>query len=314
MGRNFANKIWNAGRFLLMNAAEHGAAPATPALADAHADLADRWIVSRHHSTAVALNEALGKFEINSASKILYDFVWHDFCDWYVEMMKGRLYGDEPAEVKLAVLGRAIMVFEETMKLLHPFMPFITEELWQSLRPRNEGESVMVAPFPEGDRSRVDPDTEREMAFVQECINSIRNVRGELSIPPSKEISLLVRFDDPAATAVLVKYERYFRRLARVAGIREHASPGKPAQAAGAVVRGGEIFIPLEGLIDLDAERNRLEKELNRVAGMFESTQKKLGNASFVEKAPPAVVDQERAKLESFRATMDKLKASLDTL
>ncbi len=314
MGRNFANKIWNAGRFLLMNAGETGVPDVTPELPDAHADLADRWILSRYHSTAVALNEALEKFEINNASKILYDFVWHDFCDWYVEMVKGRLYGDAPPEVRSAVLGRAIMVYEETMKLLHPFMPFLTEELWQNLRPRGEGRSIMVSEFPKGDRSRIDTATEAEMSFVQDCINSIRNIRGELSVPPSKEISLLVRFDDPSASAVLMKYEGYFRRLARVSGIREHLSPGKPPQSAGAVVRGGEIFVPLEGLIDLSAERARIEKELNHVAGMFENTSKKLLNASFVEKAPQQIVDQERAKLESFKTTMEKLRSSLEAL
>ena len=315
MGRNFANKIWNAGRFLLMNAAESGATdPGADGISEAHADLADRWILSRYHSTAVELNRELERFEINAASKILYDFIWHDFCDWYVEMMKGRLYGDEPAEVKAAVLGRAMSVFAGTMKLLHPFMPFITEELWQNLRTRKEGESVMVAPFPTGDPTRIDAATEREMAFVQECVNAVRNIRGELSIPPSREIALLVRFDDPAAADVLLRYERYFRRLARVSGITAHAAPGKPPQAAGAVVRGGEIFIPLEGLIDLDAERSRIAKELTRVTGMFENTNRKLGNASFVEKAPAAVVEQERSKLESFRTTMEKLKASLESL
>ncbi len=297
-----------------MNAGETGVPAVTPELPDAHADLADRWILSRYHSTAVALNEALEKFEINNASKILYDFVWHDFCDWYVEMVKGRLYGEGPEEVRSAVLGRAIMIYEETMKLLHPFMPFLTEELWQNLRPRGDGQSIMVSDYPRGDRSRIDTATEAEMSFVQDCINSIRNIRGELSVPPSKEISLLVRFDDPRASAVLMKYEGYFRRLARVSGIREHRSPGKPPQSAGAVVRGGEIFVPLEGLIDLGAERNRIEKELNHVAGMFENTSKKLQNASFVEKAPRQVVEQERAKLESFKTTMEKLRSSLESL
>jgi valyl-tRNA synthetase len=314
MGRNFANKIWNAGRFLQMNAGESGVARPAPEKADEHADLADRWILSRYHSTAVALNQALEQFEINSASKILYDFVWHDYCDWYVEMMKGRLYGDEPEEVRAAVLTRAVMIFEDTMKLLHPFMPFLTEELWQNLRQRDGQESIMVSEFPAGDRRRIDPGTEEEMSFVQECINSIRNIRGELSVPPSREISLLVRFEDPSAAAVIMKYERYFRRLARVTGIAGYTAPGKPPQSAGAVVRGGEIFVPLEGLIDLQAERNRIGKELLHVKGMYENTLKKLDNASFVEKAPPKIVEQERAKLDSFRTTMEKLQASLDTL
>jgi valyl-tRNA synthetase len=314
IGRNFANKIWNAGRFLMMNAGEGGAAPPAPEPVDAHADLADRWILSRYHSTAAALNAALGRFEINVASKLLYDFVWHDFCDWYVEMVKGRLYGDEPGEVRSAVLGRAIMIFEETMKLLHPFMPFLTEELWQSLRPRGRGESIMVSAFPAGDAAWVDASAEEEMTFVQECINSIRNIRGELAVPPAREISLLLRFDEPRASAVVMKYERYFRRLARVSGIGEHRSPAKPPHSAGAVVRGGEIFVPLEGIIDLAAERSRIEKELARVTGMYENTRTKLQNGSFVERAPAKIVEQEKGKLESFRSTMEKLRASLESL
>jgi len=314
MGRNFANKIWNAGRFLLLNARETGARTSGAAGLDAHADLADRWIVSRFNSTAIALNDALGKFDINNAAKILYDFIWHDFCDWYIEMLKGRIYGDEAPAVKAAVVGRAMTIFEQTMTLLHPFMPFLTEELWQHLGERQASASIMVEPFPAGDPARVDAATEREMAFVQECINGIRNIRGELSVPPSREITLLVRFADPARNAVMAKYEGYFRRLARVSEIRTHAGSEKPKQSASAVIEGGELFVPLGGLIDLEAERKRIDKELTHALTMFGNTEKKLQNASFVEKAPPQVVEQERAKLESFRVTVEKLKASLENI
>ncbi|HLB00495.1 MAG TPA: valine--tRNA ligase [Bacteroidota bacterium] len=314
LGRNFANKIWNAGRFLLMNARETAASPSGPEGLDAHSDLADRWIVSRFNSTAIALNDALGKFDVNTAARILYDFLWHDFCDWFIEMLKGRIYGDEPAAVKTAVMGRAMFMYEETLKLLHPFMPFLTEELWQNLRRRRPSESIMVDAYPAGDPARVDRGTERDMGFVQECINSIRNIRGELSVPPSREITLLVRFTDPAMSGVLVKYEGYFRRLARVSEIRKHGSGKKPPQSASAVVPGGEMFIPLGGLIDLDAERNRIEKELVRATAMFSNTEKKLRDTSFVDKAPPQIVEQERKKLDSFKSTMEKLKSSLGNI
>jgi valyl-tRNA synthetase len=311
LGRNFANKIWNAGRFIMMNARETGAAPGGPDGLDAHADLADRWIVSRFNSTAISLNAALEKFDINNAAKVLYDFIWHDFCDWYLEMMKGRIYGDEPASVKTAVVGRAMYIYEQTLNLLHPFMPFLTEELWQNLRDRGKGASIMVGPFPAGNPERVSGATEEEMSFVQECINAIRNIRGELSVPPSREISLLVRFADETKSAVVTKYEGYFRRLARVSSIGVHGPGNKPPQSASAVVAGGEIFVPLGGLIDLDAERKRIEKELNHALAMLGNTEKKLQNQSFVDKAPPQIVEQERSKLESFKMTVEKLQSSL---
>jgi len=320
MGRNFANKIWNAGRFLLMNKEQLGITTdthiphPTSHISELHLDLADRWILSRLHSTIADFDHAMTTFEINHATKIVYDFVWHDFCDWYVEMIKGRLYGDEPDDVKRVVLTRAIGVFDHALRLLHPFMPFVTEELWQHIDQREAGQSIMVAPFPVHDDKWIEKKTESEMTFVQDVINSIRNVRGELSVPPSKEIQLIINFSDEAKEAVIQKYQNYFQRLARVTKIERLKNGQKPKQAASAVVDGGEVFVPLEGLIDLSAERERIQKELTRVQGMVESIEKKLGNESFVGKAPKEVVDKEREKLENFRANMEKLQKNLERL
>jgi len=313
LGRNFANKIWNAGRFLLMNKDQIGIAP-DPGLSELHLDLADRWILSRLHSTIEDLNLALDRFEINQATKILYEFIWHDFCDWYVEMIKARFYGDEPADVKKILVSRAIRIFDQALRMLHPFMPFVTEELWQHLEERTSGESIIVAPFPVCGKKWIDKKTENEMAFVQNAINSVRNVRGELSVPPSKEIELVVNFSDRAKEEIIRKYQSYFQRLARVVKIDSLNGGAKPKHAASAVVDGGEVFIPLEGLIDLDAERERIRKELTRVQGMVDGIKGKLSNQSFVNKAPKEVVDKEREKLESFRATMLKLQNNLDHL
>jgi valyl-tRNA synthetase len=331
MGRNFANKVWNAGRFLLLNKAQllspavrdelphRGTGPGpegqeSPALPEDHLDLADRWLLSRLHSTIGELTSSLEQFEINQATKILYDFLWHDFCDWYLEMVKGRLYGDEPAAAKNAVLNRAIGMFDQSLRLLHPFMPFITEELWQHLAPRKDGESIMVAPFPVREDRWIDKKTEEEMAFVQLAINSVRNVRGELSVPPSKEIELVIRFSDAGREKIIVKYLSYFQRLARVVKIQHLKNGTKPRHAASAVVDGGEIFIPLEGVIDLEAERERLRKEIAHTRRMLDSIQSKLGNEHFVGKAPKEVVDREREKLEHFRANLEKLQKHLAEL
>jgi valyl-tRNA synthetase len=325
LGRNFANKIWNAARFLLLNKEQlRAAAPSTgrnPAeggigysvVPEEHLDLADRWMLSRLHSAIRDLNASLEAFEINAATKILYEFVWHDFCDWYVEMIKARLYGDEEPAVKNVVLGRAIGVFDQAVRLLHPFMPFVTEEIWQHLGARGPKESIMLAPFPASDSRWIDAGTEDEMAFVQKTIISVRNIRGELAVPPSKEIELVIRFAD-GKNRILEKYLGYFQRLARVTRITPLAPGRKPAHSAGAVVEGGEVFVPLEGIIDLEAEKGRIRKEIDRVRRMLEGIQSKLGSAGFVDRAPAEVVQKEREKLLHFSETLSKLEKNLSQL
>jgi valyl-tRNA synthetase len=320
MGRNFANKIWNAGRFLLMNREQlqeqNPSAKSTISynISTTHCDLADRWILSRLNSTIEDLTKSMDQFDINQATKIIYAFIWHDYCDWYVEMIKGRLYGDESTEVKDIVLNRAIAIYDRALRLLHPFMPFVTEELWQNLSTREVHESIMIAPFPVADRGLIDTKTEKEMEFVQDVINNVRNVRGELSVPPSKEISLLIHFTEPEKSAIVKKYRNYFQRLARVTSIEELINGEKPAQSASAVVDGGEVFIPLIGIIDFDAERERITKEIIRVEGMLSGIERKLNNESFISKAPKDVVDNERNKLETFRRNLEKLRANLERL
>ncbi len=314
LGRNFANKIWNAGRFLLMNKEQLGNKSIPPAEFESHLDLVDRWILSRLHSTTADLNNALDKFEINQATKIIYDFVWHDFCDWYVEMIKGRLYGNEPEEVKQIVLSRAISIFDSALRLLHPFMPFVSEELWQNIETRKQNDSIMISPFPQCQEKWIDKTVETEMVLVQNVINSIRNIRGELGVPPSKEIGLIIHYQDQKKNDTLGKYLSYFQRLARVTSLEQLRGNEKPKQSANAVVDGGEIFIPLEGIIDLNAERDRIRKEIDHLEGMFESTNKKLSNESFTSKAPKDIVQKEREKLESFSTNLQILKKHLERL
>jgi valyl-tRNA synthetase len=321
IGRNFANKIWNAGRFLLMNQQQIGKSEidlqefaSRTVRSEAHLDLADRWILSRLHSTIAGVNASLTRFDINQASKTLYEFAWHDFCDWYVEMIKGRLYGDEPAGVKQVVLARSIHVFDTMLRLLHPFMPFLTEELWHHLDDRREGKSIMVSPYPVADDSCVDRTTDAEMSMVQNVINGVRNVRGELSVPPSKEIRLVIRFADATKAAAIGKYLGYFQRLARVTEIVPLTDGPRPPHSSTVVVEGGEVYIPLEGLIDLSAERERVGKEITRVKGMIEGINRKLTNASFVDKAPREIVDKEREKLVNFQQTLQKLETTLGSL
>ena len=315
IGRNFANKIWNAGRFLLMNKAELFGTEETDlsSLPEAGLDLADRWILSRLNHSIEHFNSTLTEFHLNESSKVLYDFIWHDFCDWYVELVKTRFYGDEPLETKKLVLARALWVFDQALRLLHPVMPFITEELWQHLTERN-GQSLMRTPFPAVDARWIDQRTEDEMAFVQDVINALRNIRGENNIAPSKDITVQVRLAEGTSGQIFQTYDKYLRKLARVSDLSMLSSDAKPKLASSAVVDGSEIFVPLAGLIDLDAERARLEKEIVRLRQAVDSIERKLANASFVDRAPKEVVDKEREKLASSKATIDKLKTNREQL
>jgi len=319
IGRNFANKIWNAGRFLLMNKEQIGEA-SVPAASEPlrfhldHADLADRWILSRLHSTLREVSEGYDAFEINKVSKTVYEFFWHDYCDWYVEMIKSRLYGDEPQDVKRAVMSRALDIFDAALRLLHPLMPFVTEELWQALRPRAKGDSIMVAQIPAADPRLMDAEVEREMAFVQSLIEAVRNIRGEMSIPPSRELSLLIRASERHSEQSVRRFEGYFARLARVTTITFIPAGTRPRLAASAVVSGEEFYVPLEGLIDLDAERGRLSKEIARIEGVLGGIRNKLENQNFIARAPQDVVATERDKHTHLTATLEKLRHNLAAL
>jgi valyl-tRNA synthetase len=317
LGRNFANKIWNAGRFLLMNRDQIGVA-ARPAGDRGcnldHLDLADRWILSRLHSTSAGVFDGLKDYEINKISKSVYDFFWHDYCDWYIEMVKSRLYGSEPEAVKQAVITRALDIYDAALRLLHPMMPFITEELWQHLRTRTAPDSIMHAQLLRVDRSFIAPDVEQEMVFVQNVIDSLRTLRSEMSIPPSREITVQMRISHGHSADSIRRYEGYLQRLARVTALIFLTDGHRPKLSAGAVVDGEELFVPLEGVIDLDVERARLRKEIDRVAAMLEGVRRKLNNESFVEKAPKDVVDREREKLDAFAHTMEKLEKNLEML
>lgn len=305
LGRNFANKIWNAGRFLMMNAEN---VELKPELKDKYIDFADKWILSRFQDTLKNLYSSLDKFEINNASKIIYAYVWNDFCDWYVELAKNRMY-KASAEAKSAVLTRAVSLFEEMLKLVHPFMPFITEEIWQLLGDRKEGESISTTLLPELEDKMIDKKAEDEMEFTQNIITAVRNIRGEMNIPPSKFVNAVLNSSGLSEEQVF-----YIESLAKVEELVVAPNGEKPKAAASAVVKGCDIFIPLEGLIDLDVERGRLEKEITRLEGALAGVNKKLSNKNFTDKAPKDVVDKETAKKKDWEESLEKFKAILTDL
>ena len=305
LGRNFANKIWNAGRFLLMNAENISL---NKDLKNAHIDFADEWIYSRLNKTILQLNKAMDEFEVNNAIKLIYSFIWNDFCDWYVEMIKNRLYADD-VEVKSAVLTRAISIFEDALKMLHPFMPFITEELWQLMGERKDGESISTSNYPAVDEKMIKDSADEEMDFVKDIITAIRNIRGEMNIAPSKKVNAMIK-----SSSVKDYQIEYIKKLAKVEELKVDANIQKPKASASAVLRGVEIFIPLEGLIDLDVERQKIQKEITRLEGSLAGIEKKLSNEKFVANAAPEVVEKERAKQKDWKENIIKLKEILSNL
>ena len=305
IGRNFANKIWNAGRFLLMNSQN---IKLNNDLLDKHIDFSDLWIQSRFNQTVKDLNKAMNNFEINNASKIIYSYVWNDFCDWFIEFSKNRFYAQDE-EIKSSALIRALSYFEDLLKIVHPFMPFVTEELWHLIKERKAGESILISEYPVVDENKINPSAEKEMEFVQNIITAIRNIRGEMNIPPSKAIDVFIKTSEVRAHQV-----EYIKKLARVVNLTADPGIEKPKASVSAVIKGCEIFIPLEGLIDLDIERGRLKKEIERMESSLTGINKKLSNEKFVRNAAPEVVEKERSKKLDWELSLNKLKEILINL
>lgn len=301
--RNFANKIWNAARFVLMHL--HDFDPG--AISELRIELPDRWIRSRLARLVGEVVSSLERFRFADAANALYDFIWKEFCDWYIEFAKVRLYGSADATVK----NTAKYVLWETMdgwlRLLHPFMPFITEELWQHLP--HEGFALTCAAFPKPDPSRIDEEAERKVALLMEVTTAIRRVRGEVNIPPSTEIRLLTHSPDPWERDMLDSHRDLMTPLVKASSWSVAETHERPKASAVAVAGSVETFIPLEGVIDIDQEIARLQKELNKIAKDLARVENNLANPNFVSRARPEVVAQERQRkteLEAARLALER--------
>ncbi len=305
LGRNFANKIWNAARFLLMNAQD---VELNNNLIDKHIDFTDKWIQSRFQNTLQKFETALDAFDVNGATKIIYNFIWNDFCDWYIELSKKRMYAEDK-EIKAAVLTRSLTLFADMMKVLHPFMPFISEEIWQLLDERKDGESISTSEFPKQNAKLINNDAESEIEFVQAVVTAIRNIRGEKNIHPAKTISVYLKI-----SAISEVQQMYIKSLAKVEELVVGENINKPKGSVSAVVKGFDLFIPLEGLIDLSVERERVEKEIKNLEGILAKINGKLSNKRFVQNAPAKLVEQEKAKQTEWQNSLDKLKVVLAEL
>lgn len=299
--RNFANKIWNAARFVLMNlddfAPQAGSGELTPA---------DKWIISRYQRTVAAVTDNLERFELGEAARVLYEFIWSEFCDWYIEMTKPRLYDKQDAAARHTAQYVLWDVLAGTMKLLHPFMPFITEEIWQHLP--HQGRSIMTAPWPQADTDRICSQAEQGMKMVMEIIKAIRNMRAEVNVPPGKRSPVILLAASREMAAFLTHQEVYFASLAGAEPLTvDLMERPKPGNALTAIAEGVEIYLPLRGLIDVEKELARLAKERDELAQDLSLVQAKLANKDFISKAPTAVVAKERTKAADLRAKQQAL-------
>ncbi|WP_318508175.1 valine--tRNA ligase [Bacillus sp. T3] len=287
---NFANKIWNASRFALMNM--NGMTYEEIDLSG-EKSVADKWILTRLNETIENVTRLSDRYEFGEVGRALYNFIWDDFCDWYIEMAKLPLYGDDEAAKKTT---RSILayVLDQTMRLLHPFMPFITEEIWQNLP--TSGESITTSSWPVVDPALVDDQASNEMKLLVEIIRSVRNSRAEVNTPLSKKINIMLKAKDASVEAVLEKNRGYIERFCNPEELVIGVDLETPDKAMTAVVTGAEIILPLAGLLNIEEEIARLGKELDKLNKEVERVQKKLSNEGFVAKAPAKVIEEERAK------------------
>lgn len=302
--RNFANKIWNASRFVLMNLnIEDGNLPAPDKL-----KTEDKWILHRYNELVREVTENLDKYELGIAVQKLYDFIWDEFCDWYIELVKPRMF--EEGEDNITAQHVLTYVLSNTLKLLHPFMPFLTEEIWQTLP--HEGESIMISAFPTYREDLVNTRAEYEMTLIMDAIRGIRNIRSEMNVPPSKKSKLIVATSEEEIFGAGAKF---FEKLAGASEVLVQADKsGVPENAVTVVVNKAELCMPLDDLIDKEKELERLNKEKNRLEGEIKRVQGKLSNEGFLAKAPANLVEQEKEKAVKYQEMLEKVLESIEGL
>ncbi|HYP29258.1 MAG TPA: valine--tRNA ligase [Blastocatellia bacterium] len=308
--RNFANKIWNASRFVLMNLGE--GVSKTEANWVPSDRLADRWILAELNATIDQVTRALEEYKLNEVAQTLYHFFWDDFCDWYIELSKSLVTSPEDTEEARAARGRIAYVLETSLRLLHPLMPYLTEEIWQRLP--HEGESIMVASWPAPDESQNDEQAREQMQTLIALITKVRNIRSEMNIPASSRLSLHLGTQDTSARSLIDENSDQIKRLARVGEITVSDRLSARKGEARDIVYGIEISVPLEGLIDIGKERERIGKELGKKENEARGLAARLDNDSFRERAPQEVVQQARQRHDELIAEIEKLRVTLSSL
>jgi valyl-tRNA synthetase len=309
VGRNFSNKIWNAFRFLHMNL---DTVDTDYEKYEDHFTVEDRWILSRFEKTLKANAENIEKFRVGDALDCVYHFFWHDYCDWYLEMIKKRLYQPSSDKEKQTVLTVASYIMKNSMELLHPFMPFITEEIWQKFKTESE-ESIVISEAPKPNNLWINDEAEAVIELIQEAVSSIRNIRAEMNVPPAKPLPLLVSESENLGKVILTN-QRHFNALAKIETITPVPKNFNRDEASTIVIKNLELYIPLADLIDKEKELGRLKKEIQRLEGLKKGLSAKLNNKNFVEKAPAPVVEKEKEKLNNIEENLAIVRQNYEKL
>jgi valyl-tRNA synthetase len=304
--RNFCNKIWNAARYVLMSTSEH------EVKAVAASSAADRWIISRLHNMIAGVSRHINEYRLDLAAQRLYEFIWNEYCDWYLEFTKPVLFDENSAAALQRGTRRTLVrVLEAALRLTHPLMPFITEAIWQQVHEAagKQGQSIMAQPYPMAQPERIDAGSLDEMDWVQGFVLGVRRIRGEMDIKPGKRLDVLLSAgaarDDERAAA----HSGYLCSLAGLNSITRQSAERAPPKSAKVLLGALEVLIPLEGLIDTDAELARIDRDLVRWEKELARSEGKLANEKFIARAPAEVVEQERARLAQFKESIDKLRA-----
>ena len=310
-GRNFANKIWNAARFTITNAEKIGGMPEPE---DITVDLVDRWILHRLHTAIYEISKAYDEYRFNDAAHLLYNFFWNEYCAWYLEIIKDRFYHSDDISSKRTAKYLMLKVLDYSLRMLHPIMPFISEEIWQRIQkfyPEIRYDSIMKVSFPIADQDQLFPEDAKKMELIIKIITSIRSIRKDMNVPPGEKVKIDIKAVKGIDRLILQENRHYIKVMAKVSDIYIGDDVVKPSKSATTVVDEVEIYMPLTGIIDLEKERERLLKKLAQVEKNLKNCIKKLDNQNFIKNAPEDVVQKERERKESLQITSEKLKANI---
>ncbi|MBB3046883.1 valyl-tRNA synthetase [Litorivivens lipolytica] len=311
--RNFCNKLWNAARYVLMNTEGEDCGLND----EVTLSLADRWIISQLQETEAAVEKALAQYRFDLASQAIYEFVWNEYCDWYLELSKPVLWDDNASlDAKRGTRRTLIKVLEAVLRLAHPFMPFITEEIWQKVAPIAgvEGDSIMQQPYPEADQSKLNPEANADVEWLKDVIVAIRTIRGEMNIPPGKQIPVLFNNGSADDLRRIDENRQFLTTLAKLESITVLSSEADKPMSATQLIGEMELLVPMADLIDKDAELARLEKEIGKLEKEVQRLAGKLGNEGFVAKAPAEVVNKEKEKLAAQEQSLQKMREQKDRI
>ncbi|MDG3555269.1 valine--tRNA ligase [Acinetobacter bereziniae] len=312
--RNFANKIWNATRFVMMNCEQQ---PIGQEVRQDLWELPEQWIVSRLQKAEAAVQQAFATYRLDLAAQAIYEFIWNEYCDWYVELTKPVLNDENISTERKAEVRRVLLsVMEASLRLAHPIMPFLTEEIWQTLAPMIglRGETIMLAQYPVPNPERINEQAEADMLGLQGLIGAVRNIRGEMGLGNARLLPVLLQNTTDAEKAQIARIEPLFKALAKVESITFLTDAEQPPLSSSSVVGRISVFVPMKGLIDPKAELGRLQKDLDKVQKQHDQIASKLANEGFVAKAPAAVVEGEKAKLTEFADQLVKIKANMEQI